>query len=227
MQHNPTHFNIFKNNLSFNEGWAGNNVKNWWNYVTDYEECNLYSQKLNRKELKELCSNKAFSTKECLGAVMAWGSQNRKHGKMLFSRFDEIEPIIEELRGGRLDYIAAYKKFDEVWQKEKPLGMGAAYFTKLIFFCEPNHQGFIMDQWTSKSVNLLCDKNIIHLVQGYVSKKNDHHTYGQFCNIIQNIAEDLDLPAENVEIAMFSQGGHKKAKWRQYVVDNYKKRVQI
>lgn len=152
---------------------------------------------------------------------MAWGGQNRKHGQTLFARFDEIEPIIDDMRTERIDHIQAYKNFDEVWQKDVPLGMGAAYFTKLIFFCEPSHKGFIMDQWTSKSTNLICDENIVHLASGHVSKKNDAETYDQFCAIVTDIAQDLKIPAEMVEMAMFSKGGRNKEPWRDYVVKQY------
>lgn len=223
MQYNLTHFDFFEKSLSYNQSWIGNDVKRWWDYVTDGKSTTLPSSKLNRSELKQLCSKgSAYSNEECLGAVMAWGGQNRKHGKTLFSRFDEIESIIENMRSGNLDCIGAYQKFDQIWQLNKPLGMGAAYFTKLIFFCEPSHQGFIMDQWTSKSTNLLCDKNIVHLQQGHVSKKNSHNTYRQFCEIVQDIARKLNVSAENIEMAMFSKGGRKKEKWRQYVVNTYK-----
>jgi len=106
-----------------------------------------------------------------LAAVMAWGGQNRKYGVMLFDRFDEIQPIISGIRQGELNYLEAYNEFYKVWLKPERLGMGAAYFTKLIFFCEPDHKGYIMDQWTSKSINLLTGEEIVHLTGTQVSKK--------------------------------------------------------
>lgn len=221
MPYHKTHYTIFSQSLHTQEGWVGNNLKGWWDYVTNNKASKLPSSKLSRKELKVLCSDKSFSNEECLGAVMAWGGQNRKHGQTVFSRFDEIEPIIYDMRKGRIDHIQAYKNFDDVWKREQPLGMGAAYFTKLIFFCEPSHQGFIMDQWTSKSTNLLCDRTIIHLYQGHVSKKNDFQTYVQFCEVVSDIAGKLNISPESVEMAMFSSGGRKKEKWREYVVKNY------
>lgn len=220
MLYQKNHYAAFSQSIYTQEGWVGNNLKNWWEDVTN-DASNLPSSKFTRQELKELCRNRSFSNKECLGAVMAWGGQNRKHGRIVFSRFDEIEPIIDDMRSSRIDHVQAYKNFDEIWKKRKPLGMGAAYFTKLIFFCEPSHQGFIMDQWTSKSTNLLCDKAVIHLSQGYVSKKNDFQTYVQFCAVISDIAKRLDISPENIEMSMFSSGGRKKEKWREYVVKNY------
>lgn len=223
MKHyNQEHYNYFKQHLSFNESWAGNNIKNWWNDVTDDSPCNLPSAKLARKGLKALCKDSTYSDEECLGAIMAWGGQNRMHGKTLFSRKDEILPIVAEMRSSSIDHLGAYKAFDDIWQKKQALGMGAAYFTKLIFFCEPRHQGFIMDQWTSKSTNMLCDENIIDLTNdGFVTKNNDSNTYNKFCNAVQGIATNLNTSAERIEMAMFSQGRHTPAAWRQYVVKNW------
>ena len=155
---------------------------------------------------------------------MAWGGQNRKHGITLFDRFAAIQPIIADMRSGRITHLEAYKRFDVIWKQPGNLGMGAAYFTKLIFFCEPSHTGYIMDQWTSKSVNLLTGKDVVYLTTaGYVKKKNTVENYQRFCKYIEKLASKLYTSGENVEIAMFSKGGRKKGPWRQYVVDQTKK----
>ncbi|MCB1682003.1 MAG: hypothetical protein KDI65_08720 [Alphaproteobacteria bacterium] len=225
MKYNATHYAVFSQSLYKQEGAVGHKVKDWWKYVTSDEKSNLPCKKLTRTQLKELCRNKSFSNKECLGAVMAWGGQNRKHGETVFSRFKEIKPIISDMRSGQIDHIQAYKNFYQIWKQDKQLGMGAAYFTKLIFFCQPSHQGFIMDQWTSKSTNLFCDEDVIHLIQGWVSKKNDHKTYEKFCSIVCDLAIKLSITPEDVEMAMFSKGGRKKEKWRQYVIEESTKRT--
>lgn len=217
-QYNQEHYLFFKKNLYVQTGPVGNNVKNWWDFVTKSEGCNLPSLSLTRAQLKDICRNPSFSDKECLGAVMAWGGQNRKHGEILFGRFEEIKPIISDLRNEKIDYITAYKEFDFIWKGPKSLGMGAAYFTKLIFFCDPKHQGFIMDQWTSKSTNLLCDRDMIHLTQGHVDKRNDYQTYSQFCEIVRDLGMKLNREAEHIEMSMFSKGGRKKGEWRAYVL---------
>jgi len=222
IEYHSEHYSAFKKALSVDESWPGNNIKHWWNYVTNNASSNLPERRLTRHELKELCQNKKYSAEECIGAVMAWGGQNRKHGKMLFGRKDEIIPIIQNMRNGQLDYISAYKDFDGIWKQGEPLGMGAAYFTKLIFFCEPSREGFIMDQWTSKSTNLILGSNVIHLTKNTVNKKNNHETYDMYCKFVQKMAKDLNKTAEYIEICMFSKGGRNKSAWRQYVVDNWK-----
>lgn len=206
--------------------WAGNNISNWWQWIKqntekEFPDGNLPNSKLTRNQLKKKChKDSGHADWECLAAVMSWGGQNRKHGVTLFNRFDEIQPIIYNMRHGLLSFQDAYSEFYKVWEKPEPLGMGAAYFTKLIFFCEPSHKGYIMDQWTSKSINLLSDEKIVHLTSGHVNKKNTVNSYNKFCSYTEQLGEMLGHTGEQIEIAMFSKGGRKRWKWRDYVVKN-------
>lgn len=227
-----THYDIFVQHLASataEEQWVGFNIKNWWNYVEprlslQYPETNLPNDKVTRTQLKEFChADSGVSDIECAAAVMAWGGQNRKHGITLFNRFSEIQPIISDMRKGNITHLEAYKRFDDIWKQPQNLGMGAAYFTKLIFFCEPSHKGYIMDQWTSKSVNLLTGNDVVYLTAGHVNKKNTASNYQNFCEYTEKLASKLSTSGENIEIAMFSKGGRKKWPWRQYVVDQIKK----
>ena len=218
----------YKDEVLVEEQWIGYNIKNWWQWVKKYTEKefpegNQPDGKLTRNQLKRLCSKDShYADWECLAAVMAWGGQNRKHGVTLFNRFDEIQPLIHDMRHGILSSQEAYSEFYKVWMKPEKLGMGAAYFTKLIFFCEPSHKGYIMDQWTSKSINLLSGEKIVHLISGHVSKNNTMETYKKFCALTDQIGDELGHKGEEIEIAMFSKGGRKKWKWRDYVVKEYK-----
>ena len=226
------HLKIFVQHLAgatAEEQWVGSNIKDWWSYVKtklthQCPEINLPNDKMTRTQLKKLChADSGASDLECAVAVMAWGKQKTNHGTTLFNRFAEIQPIIRDMRSGNITHLEAYKRFDGIWQKPEPLGMGAAYFTKLIFFCEPSHKGYIMDQWTSKSVNLLTCKDVVYLTAGHVNKKNTVENYQRFCKYIEKLASKLGTSGENVEIAMFSKGGRRKWPWRQYMVNQTKK----
>ena len=151
---------------------------------------------------------------------MAWGGQRADHGVMLFNRFSDIEDIVQKLRLGKLNHLSAYEAFDEVWKDSKPLGMGAAFFTKIIFFCDPKHNGYIMDQWTAKSANLLSGEPVVHLYQSSVNKKNTYENYEKFCSFVEEISARLGVSAEMVELAMFSKGWG-EGPWREYVKSNY------
>lgn len=210
---------VWKSNA---ETWMGRNTKSWWKHVTKNEECKLEDKRLTREGVKAICSNNDFSDRECLAAIMAWGGQKIAHGKLLFDNSSKITDVIHELRYQQLDRIAAYDRFHRIWVNHEANGIGAAYFTKIIFFCGHDNDGYIMDQWTSKSANLLSGKDdLIHLISGHVSKKNDAKTYANFCSLIEELAKKFHASGEMIEMAMFSKGGHKKDLWRQYVIEQF------
>lgn len=101
--------------------------------------------------------------------------------------------------------------------------MGPAYFTKLICFLNPNLNGYIMDQWTAKSVNIICGKEIVKLTpQGFVdSIKNDTKVYRAFCEVIDQIAKEVNMKGIDIEESMFSNGGRKKGGWRRFLIENW------
>ncbi len=219
----------------------GSNTSEWWNWVANqisgdkqikpYKLAKLpfddeKNSRFKRSTLKKICDkNSGFSDLDCAISIMAWGGQNRKHAVTLFERFkNDVQPIIHGMRQGSLSYLDAYEKFYNIWIKPEKLGMGAAYFTKLIFFCEPSHKGYIMDQWTSKSINLLTGQEVVNLPYDHVSKKNTVETYKKFCDLTETLATQLGYTGEEIELAMFSRGGRSKWDWRQYVCDNYPKR---
>jgi hypothetical protein len=98
--------------------------------------------------------------------------------------------------------------------------MGPAYFTKLIFFLDPKHDGYIMDKWTATSVNLLWNPWLIKLsAEYYVTDRNTEIEYEKFCQVIERIATELNLSPVIVEERLFSSGGRKSHPWRRHVKD--------
>ena len=74
--------------------------------------------------------------------------------------------------------VGAYKQFHRLVNEKKLTHMGPAYFTKLIYFLGSKQNGYIMDQWTARSMNLLrkCDKYKIRLYAG-AKRKCDGYRY--------------------------------------------------
>ena len=217
------HYRKFRELMTVSQSWVGSDISKWWVQVVGNNSPKLDSlpySRLTRDQLKEFCQEDS-SDLECLGAIMAWGGQNRSHGRRLFSSPDEVVGVIHSLRAGELNRKAAYSAFYDLWLKGKSPGMGAAYFTKLIYFLLPNNDGYIMDQWTSKSINLILGRSLVDLNHGHVSKKNAADTYEKFCVEVERIASDLKMSAEDVEMAMFSKGGRNKEPWRNYVVEHF------
>jgi hypothetical protein len=97
--------------------------------------------------------------------------------------------------------------------------MGPAYFTKLIFFLRPDLNGYIMDQWLARSINLLFPQaGPIRLSNTVVTDRNTADDYERFCSHVEHVARELGITPAEAEERMFSNGGRSKGRWRQYVI---------
>ena len=215
--------------------WIASRKPYAWAKIVGVDEqiyLSLQNKKIDRDYLKQLCADTNFSAEQCFLSIMAWGGMKVPHGKLAWQAREGWIGIVGALRDGTLTRRDAYDRF---WQfrKENPrCGMGPAFYTKLIFFAHPQHDGYIMDQWTALSVNLLKDNGlgskIVQLTPGVFKKYrfdvvNDRNTpddYEQFCQAIESIAKETGLTPEMVEERMFSQGGRNPGQWRQYVKNN-------
>lgn len=200
----------------------------WYQNVTGRTNIKLSNERLCRKMLRDFCDNKRNNDTDCVASVMSWGGQRVSHGRMVFNTdneqnraVDAIKPIVASMRAGKETRISAYKKFHYLRLNSKIKGMGIAYYTKLIYFCDPKYDGYILDQWLAKSVNLLLTNSPIEVTKyGYVTDRNDAQIYEEFCRVIDYIAVDTNKTPDQIETAMFSHGGRKKGEWRQYLINN-------
>lgn len=184
----------------------------------------LSTTKFDRVQLIERAkATSGISNFEVVLDIFAWGGINRKHAFWALENFKSWEYIIKELRQG-LSSIEAYDEFYHL-RKKSLRGIGPAYYTKLIFFCHPKHDGYIMDQWTARSVNLLLDQsgdrirlNKSKYFQG-VSDCNDQSAYKKFCFDVKRLAKECgNRDPGQIEEALFSKGGRNKLDWRRYVI---------
>jgi hypothetical protein len=104
----------------------------------------------------------------------------------------------------------AYLLFSGLRAENNLPGIGPAYFTKLIFFVRPTLGGYIMDQWTARSINLLYGKTI-QLTQGPSVAENDPEIYEDFRRKIEDVGERLRCSPDEAERALFSSGGRRPA----------------
>lgn len=200
--------------------WNGINAINWGKY---FHKDNLnisLDTKLTRAELLNSEFVKELSNEELAIAILSWGGMNREHGKSLFEH-KEWTAVVANMRNGSIKSRKdAYELFQNLRKNGKLTGMGPAYFTKLICFVNPKLNGYIMDQWTSKSINIICNKNVIKLSKvGNVTDKNDSDNYETFCLIVEDLASKLNLNPLSMEEQLFSSGGFHKGTWRNYVVN--------
>ncbi len=83
-----------------------------------------------------------------------------------------------------------------------------------------------MDQWVGKSVNLLEGDDIVFISNNsWVNDNNDAETYEVFCSLIDDLSDALNCSGFEAEKQIFSIGGRQKGKWRKYLIENYKSKL--
>ncbi|MFK0298303.1 hypothetical protein ACIQTU_03695 [Brevundimonas sp. NPDC090276] len=168
--------------------------------------------------------------------IMAWGGQRRNSGRTSWNDRSRWLPIVRDLRMGDIDALEAYRRFS----KENIKGTGPAYFTKAIFFLQqPNtgQVGYIMDQWTAKSMELLqaradfvpsvhwdgCTRKIRRdgtvNWQATVSRRNGVDIYERYCLFVDGLAKYTQRSSEDTEEALFAG---QKADWRKHIMHHWR-----
>lgn len=203
----------------------------------------ILPKKLTRKKVFELSANSQLSTPTVCAAALAWGGMRINHRDMAFDpqRVSEWYKVADQLRQGSINRAEAYEAFSELRRARKLKGMGPAYFTKLIYFLMPKNdakhpRGFIMDQWAGCSVNLLCGQGIVRLNSNtrwikksdrirtetsfVVSDFNTAKQYEDFCLVIEQLADLLGEPVDQIDRTFVDGGGKARKGWRQYLLEH-------
>ena len=185
----------------------------------------LPTDPVNREYLKSLSAKPSVASGVIFWSTMAWGGMRRDHAVRIDPFVDTVVvPIMDKMREGKLSPVGAYDAFSSAYRYNQLCGLGPAFYTKLIFFCLPHHNGFIMDRWTARSINLLFsngEKNLVRLTHnGFVHPANSSKTYKSFCSRISWIAKALGQPDELVEVRMFASSvqRHQRSPWRRYLI---------
>jgi len=207
------------------QGFVGNNSLRWGVSVLGQEnDFDPYlDRQFDRHELFEYCNdnnNNNNNNINVLVAILSWGGMRRDHGRLLMNHFNHIEPLINNLRNNvyqtRTD---AFNAFQNIRIQGNLPGLGIGYFTKLICFLSPNLNGYIMDQWVSKSINLLTGQQIVNLTNNsWVNDNNTANTYEIFCQRIDELAILLDCNGFEAEKRIFSVG-RGNGLWRNYLIE--------
>ena len=204
----------------------------WIGYLNKHlknleKDVNQFSQTpLDRPALYKIAGDKYISDVDFTLNVLAWGGMRRNHGALLFKTWEQWIHLIGQIRSGSVSREFAYKKFQQLRANGLLSGMGPAFFTKLIFFGLPKHDGYILDQWTGRSINFLLDEPLIKLSGSKggqrVSDSNDFLVYSNFCIAIEELADLMPVVNEprHMEEILFSWGGRRKGAWRTYLLEN-------
>jgi hypothetical protein len=193
-----------------------------------------HASKPNREALFRMVTDRQQDTMALCATILAWGGMHVRHGRDLFRAGVKWREIAETVRLGGLSRMEAYALFHQLRIEGSLPGMGPAFFTKLVFFLRGSavtDPGYIMDQWTGCSVNILAGDPCPVLMNGthawispmtfrsdfQVSDQNDAGRYQQFCTTIDDIAEAVGLERIDAELLLMSQGRGRGA-WRQHVL---------
>jgi hypothetical protein len=221
---NQKHLNYLIQIGDNDQGYVGGNSLGWASHVlpNNYFD-NYLNRHFNRYELFEYCQSSSNDNINVLAAILSWGGMRRDHGRLLFNNLDLILDLVNNLRNG--SYHSRQIAFS-IFQNHRAAGslpgLGIGYFTKLICFLSPNLNGYIMDQWVGKSINLLTDQNVVSLTGNWVNDNNNAETYEIFCTHIDNLAILLNCSGFEAEKRIFSVGRGLGA-WRNYLIQNYNK----
>ncbi|MFZ4410867.1 MAG: hypothetical protein ACOYOH_26225 [Paracraurococcus sp.] len=193
-----------------------------------------HGTKPNRDGLFGLVTAGHQDTMTLCAVILAWGGMHVRHGKALFRAGPKWRAVAEEVRFGGLSRTKAYSLFHKLRAEGALPGMGPAFFTKLVFFLRGKDAadlGYIMDQWTGCSVNLLTgNPNAVLMNATYawsgatklrsafqVSDANDAAHYERFCYVIDSIADEVSLTPIDAELLLMSQG-RGRGTWRRHVL---------
>lgn len=199
--------------------WTGGIPASWAAALIDYEGGPLPTSTINRADLRAFCRSPDTTPEACFVACMAWGMMRGKNRRLSWEQRHLWVPIVERLREGGVSREAAYALFHEA---DIP-GLRTAFFTKLIFFLRPDPDGYILDQWTAKSVSLVLVPQFITINRyGWVTPANDANIYRRYCEIVEHLAQVAVEDATIIEDKMFA-GGRKVQPWRQYVREHWRR----
>jgi hypothetical protein len=192
--------------------------------------------RLDRNSVFQICNNENYSFAYKVVSAFAWGAmrQSPTGAYLFFNNWNiynnTLEDIIENFRNNATTREITYENIRNMQTQ----GCGPAYYTKLLFFFGYGNT-YIMDQWTSKSIELLWtpEDRIGIIFDGqrrYIQAANDGGIYDEFCNRLEQLTQIINdrlnsnYTANAIEEIIFSNGrymGQLPGQWRQYVVNNW------
>jgi len=156
---------------------------------------------LDHSKLDEICKDhETYDIEDCVLAILAWGqiyaTKNNFIPAWKSLNKPEIKSFLEDIRIGKsCNRKEIYQKFTDYRLSGELKGLDTPYFTKLIYFLMRGEaRGYILDQFTAISTNVLLKKNIININKDNKvdCKKNDAEVYEKYCEFIEELAIYLD-----------------------------------
>ncbi len=232
---NPQHATYFLNTIDEFQ-WNSIPIRHWINILHNNHEIDIVAeifpeQGLSKGELLAHCQSSTYSIKEKCIMILIWGGMI---GQRINNTLDYCNGYTAQTELAFLRLMRCRTRF-EAFQvlkdsKENNLlpGVGVAFYTKFLFFLRPDLNGYILDQWTGKSYNLLMQGENHELgpipFQGnVVQNQTTAEQYEHFCQTIDtltiayNLHHNTNLSGYQVEGKLFTAGGN----WRAYLNQHY------
>lgn len=200
---------------------------------------------ISRSKIFELVNSRTTNTATLCAVILAWGGMRMTNHKAFFDQKNEgwIDLADRMITGEVTSRHEAYESFLNLSNMGKLIGVGPAYFTKLIYFLLPRKElrdtPFIMDQWAACSVNLLLGKELVKMNVNRLWKRhsagmNESSTYSvsevnfgkiydEFCAAISQLCaiEGMSRDPDVMDRHLLATGGKKnQSSWRKYVIDH-------
>lgn len=208
-----------------------------------------YTKKISKVRRTRQCVIDFLKKSDCFSGiffVLIWGGHKESSLLNVLNYFEDNKEKLNEVT---VMLREASHSPEEVYSTLKGVkGLGPAYFTKILYFYTHafdkkwNHKSYIMDQFTSKSMNLLrmeSKKYDINLSQDYLKVKDslDNNTsYSMYKNYNKDIEKlvqffqekgNKNVNADIIEVMLFGDSNKKSStpfrKWRLYTNQAYQK----
>lgn len=179
----------------------------------------LPEQQMARTDLRNYCRDEGNPVEACFLTIMAWGGMRTNHLRRVWLKRGEWQATLKQLRNTpSISRQDAFRLLSRLRADGCLPGMRAAFFTKLIFFLRYEADGYIMDQWTAKSINLIEGRDVVPIDRtGLVPDRVSDYNYEDFCQCIEKIGVEINKSPDKVEEMLMSRGGLKAEPWREYV----------
>ena len=208
-----------------------------------------YTKKISKVRRTRQCVIDFLKKSDCFSGiffVLIWGGHKESSLLNVLNYFEDNKEKLNEVT---VMLREASHSPEEVYSTLKDVkGLGPAYFTKILYFYTHafdkkwNHKSYIMDQFTSKSMNLLrmeSKKYDINLSQDYLKVKDslDNNTsYSMYKNYNKDIEKlvqffqekgNKNVNADIIEVMLFGDSNKKSntpfRKWRLYANEAFAK----
>lgn len=200
----------------------------WSGHAVDVD---LSAEELQRADVLDHCRNPDTDDASRLFTVIAWGVARSSNRRRIFDNRERILAVMAASRSSGCP-VESYRLYREAAIP----GLGPAYWTKLIHFCEPSGTGYILDRFTAISADVLMSEPLGLLRGGWVPRTVGERKYAAYCDFVRALADRMsselgkDVSPADAEFAMYAGRRHRwrdvsRDMWRQRSVRERQRRV--